>query len=130
MSEERQYSSVELDRADAFETFLSLLRGRDQAYFSDPVADQNIKTLNAWAESQGMSFADGATLGYWQLSFQNCKPQLALDTSAPILARVKATEDAAFRERISVMSVSEIKANYQTDADFKARYDRLNRGQN
>lgn len=128
MSEETQYSDLELDCMDAFATFKAALQGKNQAYFTASVEEKNATTMINWALANGMALADSANLGFWQLSFANTKAQLVLDEKAPVVARIKSIEDAAFRDRVATMSVAQIKDAYQTDSDFRGRYEALNGG--
>jgi|ERR1700683_655818 len=128
MSEETHYSENDLDCMDAFATFKAALQGKNQGYFTASVEEKNATTMINWALANGMTLADAANLGFWQLSFGNTKAQLVLDEKAPVVARIKSIEDAGFRDRVAAMSVAQIKETYQTDSDFRVRYEALNGG--
>jgi len=112
--------------ADSFLSFRALLKGRDRALFTDVVAEQNIKVLTAWALENGLGLDDMQAVGFWQLAFANCdKSKLAADPNAPIFAQ----ERKMFRQRVAQMSVAEVKQAYASEADFKEKYDALQKAE-
>jgi hypothetical protein len=108
--------------ADSFLSFRALLRGRDRAYFTDEVAEQNMRVFSAWALENDLGIADMQTVGFWQLAFANCdKSTLTVDPNAPIFQH----ERKLFRQRVGAMSVAEIKEAAKHEAGFADEYQAL-----
>jgi hypothetical protein len=122
MIENQDVNTPEIAAAtDAFVAFRTLLKGKDRAYFTDEISEQNIKLLTGWALENDLDFSDMQTIGFWQIAFANCRDKLTVDPNAPIFRH----ERQLFRQRVGAMSVAEIKEAAKHEEGFAERYQAL-----
>jgi hypothetical protein len=113
-------SELELDTVDA----LAMFRLSMGAKFAPYDTEANLRAMAAWYTANCGGVEAGTQLGAWQLAFKACiaNGSIQRNENHPILVRQRHEAEAAFRERVAAMSVSELKAACQGETGFSEKY--------